>query len=171
MPGGNGARLVGRPGLPIDSFRHHLSYQRFRDYGLGFSPWYYPYWDGEEPFDAYPEPAVNVTSPPVVVMESRDYRPPVPPPEPPKLIEVPETKKVGATPKSLAPALFVFANGERLEARRYTLTAGSLWVEIGRQQRTVSLDKLDLDATIAANRERGIDLQIPTDSNQIFLGF
>src|SRR5271157_6231597 len=36
-----------------------------------------------------------------------------------------------------------------------------------RQQRTISLDKLDLDATIAANRERRIDLQITTD--RIFL--
>jgi len=171
MPGGNGPRFGGRPGFANGAFSHHPGYGRSRYYRSAFAPWYYPYWDEAEPFDAYAEPAVNVASPPVVLVESGDYRPSAPPPEPPKLIEIPETNKAGATPKSSVPALFVFTNGERLEARRYTFTADSLRVETGRQQRTVPLDKLDLDATIAANRERGIDLQIPTDKNQIFLGF
>lgn len=51
------------------------------------------------------------------------------------------------------------------------LTTDSLRVEIRRQQRRISLGEIDVDATIAANRERGIDLKIPTDKNEIFLGF
>src|SRR5271157_5794866 len=170
MPGGNGPRFGGRPGFPNGSFSHHSGYGRFRNYGSVFDAWDYPYW-GEEPFESYPEPSVNVPPPPVLVLESRECRSPEPVPEPPKLIEVPQTTKAGATSKPDPPTLFVFANGERLEARRYMLTADSLRVEIGRQQRTISLDKLDLDATIAANRERGIDLKIPTDRNHIFLSF
>jgi len=87
------------------------------------------------------------------------------------LIEVPQTKEVGAPSKPEPPTLFVFANGERIETRRYMLTADSLHVEIGRQQRTILIGEVDLDATIAANRQRGIDLQIPTDRNHISLGF
>ncbi len=35
----------------------------------------------------------------------------------------------------------------------------------------IGLDRLDLDATIAANHERGIDLRIPADRNEISLSF
>jgi hypothetical protein len=172
MPGGNRPGFGSRPGFPNGYVPRHPGYSRFRNYGSGYAYGYYPYWD-EEPFESYPEPepTENVASPPVLVFESRDCRPPAPVPEPPKLIEVPQTKEADATSKPEPPTLFVFANGERLEARRYMLTADSLQVETGRQQRTISIGKLDLDATIAANRERGIDLQIPTDSNHIFLGF
>jgi hypothetical protein len=40
-----------------------------------------------------------------------------------------------------------------------------------RQQRTVPLDMLDINATIAANHEHGIDLRIPADRNEISLSF
>jgi len=169
--GGNGPRFGSRPGFPNGSFPRHLGYGHFGDYGLGYAPLYYPYWEGE-PFEYYPEPTVDVTSPPVLVVQSRDdYRPAAPIPESPKLIEVPQMERAGAMLKPQPPTLFVLKNGDRLETRRYTLAADSLHVEINRQQRTILLDKLDLDATIAVNRERGIDIQVPTDRNQIFLGF
>lgn len=38
-----------------------------------------------------------------------------------------------------------------------------------RELSTVPRDLLDLNATIAANRERGIDLPIPADRNEISL--
>ena len=108
----------------------------------------------------------------MIVVQSRDdNRQPARVPESPKLIELPDIKDAAATPKPDLPTLFVFANGDKLEARRYTLTPDFLRVEIGRQQRTIALDKLNVDATIAANRERGIDLKFPTDGNQISLGF
>jgi hypothetical protein len=172
MPGGNGPGFGGGPGFPNRSFPRHPGHSRFRNYGSGYAYGYYPYWD-DEPFEFYPdqEPAVNVASPPVLVFESRDCRQPAPVPEPPKLIEVPQTKEADARSKPELPTLFIFANGERLEARRYMLTADSLQVETGRQQRTILIGEVDLDATIAANRQRGIDLQIPTDRNHILLGF
>jgi|SRR5271166_1275558 len=168
MPSGTGSGSSGRPGFPNGSLSHHPGY-RYRNYGSAYVPWDYPFWE-DEPFESYPEPAENVSPSPVLVLESRDCRMPAPVPEPPKLIEVPQTKD-GPTSRPGPPTLFVFANGERLEARRYVLTAESLHLEIGRQERTVSIGKLDLDATVAANRERGIDLRIPTDENHILLGF
>jgi hypothetical protein len=63
------------------------------------------------------------------------------------------------------------ANGERLETRRFVLTASNLSVSIERQKRTVPIALLDLNATIRANRERGIDLLIPYDRNEISLSF
>jgi hypothetical protein len=63
------------------------------------------------------------------------------------------------------------ANGERLESRRFVLTANLLSVSIDRQHRSVPLELLDIDATIAANHERGIDLRIPDDRNEISLRF
>jgi len=169
--GGHGPGFGGRSGF----FPHHPGYGRFGNYGVGFGVWGYPFWDEDESFDFYPEAAMNAPAPapaPVVVIESRD-RPPVPAPVPeaPKLIEVPQAKNPGPASKPDPPALFILTNGERLEARRYMLTADSLHVEIARRQRTISLGQLDLDATIAANRERGIDLKIPADRNEIFLGF
>ena len=71
----------------------------------------------------------------------------------------------------LPPTIFILANGERLETRRYVLTVSRLSVNIERRQRTLPLDMLDIDATIAANRERGIDLQIPIDRTEISLSF
>jgi hypothetical protein len=44
-------------------------------------------------------------------------------------------------------------------------------LSVDRRLRIVPFDKLDIDATISANRERGIDLRIPADRNEISLGF
>lgn len=173
---GNGFGRGSRPGFPNGSVPHYARYHRFRNYGLDFATWYYPDWDEGEPLEFYPESESSLTSPPaaapqVVIVESHDYRPPAPATEGPKLIEAPQTKGTAAASKPETPTLFVFASGERLEARRYTLTVDSLRIEIGRQQRRVPLSEINVDATIAANRERGIDLKIPTDRNEIFLGF
>ncbi len=91
-----------------------------------------------------------------------------------ELIEIPaapSAKPAGPQP----PAVFVLTSGERLEARRFLLTSTSLSVSINRSQRLVPLvipiQALDLDATVAANRERGIQLQIPADRNEISLSF
>lgn len=38
-------------------------------------------------------------------------------------------------------------------------------------QRTIPLTAINLDATAAANRERGIDLKFPTNKSEIMLSF
>lgn len=87
-----------------------------------------------------------------------------------QFIEIPSIANAGA-PKMLPPAVFILASGERLEARRFLLSASLLSVSVDRQQRTVPLAMLDLQATLSANRERGIDLRIPDDRNEISLSF
>lgn len=89
----------------------------------------------------------------------------------PKLVEVPRGRGPSAVPaKPLPPAIFVLANGEKLEAQHYVLTAASLSLIAGGQQRTIPISALDLRATVAANHERGVELRIPTNRNEISLG-
>ena len=86
-----------------------------------------------------------------------------------QLIEV--APAANSVPRLLPPTIFILANGERLESRRFVLTASTLSISIDRQHRNLPLGLVDIDATIAANRERGIDLRIPDDRNEISLGF
>ena len=88
----------------------------------------------------------------------------------PKVIDLPGTTS-SATVKPQPPATFVLRNGERLESRRYLLTHDSLYLTIDHQQRTIPLAMLDINATVAADRERGIDLRIPADRSEISLSF
>jgi hypothetical protein len=83
-------------------------------------------------------------------------------------------KQGGKTPPTPAkpsqPAVFILSSGERLESSHYLVSSDSVQVEQGDTQRTIPLSALNVDATIAANRARGIDLKIPA-RGQIMLGF
>lgn len=105
---------------------------------------------------------------PVVVQRVREEHPPNPLP-PAQVINIPSA---GATvAKSLPPTVFILSNGEKLESDRFVLTANSLSVNVRRSLRTIPLHLLDIDATLAANHDRGIDLRIPNDRNEISLRF
>jgi thiol-disulfide isomerase/thioredoxin len=86
------------------------------------------------------------------------------------LIEIPKGLSE-PPPRSLLPTVFVLRNGERVEAEHYTIMGGSVRFTTHGNERTIPLAELDQKATIAANRERGIDLKFPTNQNEIFLGF
>ena len=73
----------------------------------------------------------------------------------------------GPTP----PAVFILFNGERLETNHYLLTNNSLRVQQGGTQRTIPLSTINMDATVAANHERGIDLRVPKNKSEIMLSF
>lgn len=73
--------------------------------------------------------------------------------------------------KPTPPAVFILSNGDRLESSRYVLTADSLLVQQGQTQRTIPLSAVNVDATITANRERGINLTIPKNTSEITLSF
>jgi hypothetical protein len=73
--------------------------------------------------------------------------------------------------KPRPPSVFLLKNGEKLEARRYTITGGSLHVTADGKPRVIPLTELDLEATLAANHERGVNLRIPANPNEAVTGF
>jgi len=88
----------------------------------------------------------------------------------PQLINVPMMPNV-VTAKPIPKTIFVFANGDQLEADQYILHATFLHVTAGGQERSIPLNALDLKKTIAVNRERGINLKIPTNGSEVFVAF
>jgi len=161
---GNAARqrvrsgFVGQRGFPnrfFPSGSHHRG-----SFGSYFVPYDEPF--GYEQTNA--EDGANGPMAPVVVQ--RTPEPPVPKAQ---VIEIPGVANPNA--KGLPPTIFILANGERLETRRFVLTASLLSASIDRQQRTIPFDLLDINATITANHERGIDLRIPGDRNEISISF
>jgi hypothetical protein len=169
-PAGNGHGMRPGNGLVGPRVRHH---QVPGNGGLWLP---YEYWgdDWEDSGSDYAEnqPADDGSQEPVpasrpVVMASR--QPITPPAQSPKLVEIPLPKDAAATPQ--APTLFVLTNGERLESQNYVLTSDWLRVEIGRKQVTIPISSLDLPATIAANRERGIEMNVPRDHSSVYLSF
>jgi hypothetical protein len=134
---------------------------------LGFP--YYPF-----VYDDYGAEATSTAEVPsgaTRAMPEREERPVEEKPLPAaQVIEIPGALKVAAT-APLPPTVFVLLSGERLEAQQFLLTASSLSVTVHRAKRTIALEMLDLDATVAANHDRGIELRIPDDRNEISLRF
>jgi hypothetical protein len=152
-------RFFPRRGFVPSGFHRH---DGFGSIFVPYSDWY-DWRVGYEQPDA--EAVRNGPVPPVEIL--RTPEPPIPKAQ---VIEIPGVADSTAA-QVLPPTVFVLANGERLETRRYVLTASNLSVRIDRQQRTVPLDTLDINATITANHEHGIDLRIPADRNEISVSF
>jgi hypothetical protein len=138
-------------------------------YGVGYlDPFWYDY--DEPDFNYEPPPPLEPPAPPMLMP------PPPAPPEPqripsnPKMMEVPGAKAEAAA-KPLPPAVFILSNGERIESRQYLITSERVQLTVDRHERSIPLDQLDLKATTAADRERGIDLRIPVNSSEVSLGF
>jgi hypothetical protein len=165
---GTGGREAHGRGVPAGSFvSRRAPVRQNRNTGFGYFPVWY---DGAYP-ETQPEPATAAIIPPVTVAirSEEPPRPPAPAAKP-LLVDLPGDDHA-ATTKPLPAAIFILANGERLETRRYMLTADALYVTIDRQQRTLKFSALDLERTMAANRDRGVKLRIPADRGEISLGF
>jgi thiol-disulfide isomerase/thioredoxin len=107
-------------------------------------------------------------------------------PSGPKIIEVPQAPrevprasrsrhapapKPASKTKPAQKTIFVLANGERLESDEYTMEAGTLQVTVGGERRVIALSALDMKATVALNRQRGIELKIPQSRNEVSVSF
>ena len=163
--GFGGQRGIGSGFFPGPSHSRH-----FHNGGSVVLPFWYDDPSGYE--ETYAEAAMNAPAPPVILVQP-DRSPAAPraiPPAKSLVIEVPGTANSAAS-KPLPPAIFILMNGDRLEARRYMLTQDNLYLTIDRQHRAIPLTLLDINATLAANTARGIDLQIPAGRNEISLGF
>jgi hypothetical protein len=175
-----GAAIHPNPGIHTDRGQHSHGFVRSRDggharhqrdgYGFGVFPYFLPDYETGWPEPEQEEPAEQPSGPPLVRVhdETRDREPA--PPLPAQVIEIPNNTK-NIENKPLPATVFVLTNGEKLETQRYLLTANSVSLTLHRDQRTIPLQMLDLDATIAANRDRGIDLRIPNDRNEVSLRF
>jgi thiol-disulfide isomerase/thioredoxin len=88
----------------------------------------------------------------------------------PQLINVAPSSGA-ALAKPIPKTVFVFTDGAQLEADHYTLYATFLHVTADGQERSIPLSALDVKKTVAANRERGINLKIPSNGSEMFLAF
>jgi len=142
---------------------HHQGSRRF-SYPYYFPYAFYPYDEAIDNERAYTG-VVEREAEPMLLSPAPEARLPKS-----QLINIPSPVK--AVPaKPLPPTIFILANGERLETTRFLLTAANLSLDIAHRLRTISLDQLDLDATIAVNYERGVDLRIPVDQHEVLLRF
>jgi len=73
--------------------------------------------------------------------------------------------------KTDPPAVFVLSNGERVEATHYSVTVNSLRIEDEGKERTIPTSALNVNATLAANNERGVSVKIPTDKTEVMVSF
>lgn len=163
---GSHSGLGSQRGFKGAASRNGISSRRFRSRsyngsGSFFGPGYFPF-DYENPDTEAETPAPDSRIVPTRLPDS--------PPIKPLLIEIPAARDA-ATPKKLPPTVFILASGERLEVQRFILTASNLSFNLDRKQRVIPLAMLDLNATAAANSERGIDLRVPEDRNEISLSF
>jgi hypothetical protein len=148
----------------FDGHRYGRPYRH--GHGSVWLPWSYPYWGDDGDDFSYFQ---SQKAPPQATSPAVEYREPAQP-APPKVIEVTQSKEA-ATAKLQPATVFVLTDGEWLESHDYLLTASSLRIEVDRQQRIISVNKVNIDATLAANHERGIELIFPHNSGTVFLGF
>jgi hypothetical protein len=104
-------------------------------------------------------------------------------PKSPSVVNIPPAEKERAaqpaSPQSAVPsgavaspaAIFILANGDRLESGEYTLTAESVQVVQNGVHRTIPISAVNVPATLAANKQRGIDLKMPANKSQMVLAF
>jgi len=122
----------------------------------------------------YPEPAAaapegSATQQKIMVVGERPAEAP-PRAAPPKMTELPARRNASAA-KPTPPAIFLLKSGERIESGQYILTSHNVQLTSERQPRTIPLSMLDIPGTVSANRERGLELNIPSNSGVVSLGF
>ncbi len=88
----------------------------------------------------------------------------------PQLVTVAPTSNAPLA-KPIPKTIFVFTDGEQLEADHYTLYAKFLHVTADGQDRSIPLSALNVPKTVAVNRERGVNIKFPTSGNEVFVAF
>jgi peroxiredoxin len=73
--------------------------------------------------------------------------------------------------KPIPKTVFVFTDGEQLEADHYILYSKFLHVTAEGQDRSIPFSALNIQKTVAVNRERGINVKFPTSGSEVFLAF
>jgi len=165
------------PGTP--NFRHHhrqvipIFVPVYSGYGYPYS--YYPDYDPMVPSYAQPQtvmataPLEEPQAPAQTVFENRPgYKAPAAAPA--------ETAATPAQPQAAPvapepPTILVFKDGHKIEIGNYAIVGETLYNMSGstgvpgRRAFKIALADLDLDATIKANEERGLEFHLPVKKN------
>lgn len=169
--GGTGGHSGSRSRLPENSRTQGLRSHHFGNDNVGNNSLLYPVWY-DEPYDGEEAGPPEESGPPMMpapmVGNPRPTARRIP--AGPKITELPGTAEAAAS-APLPPAMFILTSGERIESRQYLVTYNEVQLTVDRQPRTIPLSTLDVNATLAANRQRGIDLRIPAGRNEVSLGF
>ena len=88
----------------------------------------------------------------------------------PKLIEILGGGPT-STPRPKIAAVFLFANGDRIESDDYLVTKDDLFITTNGQKHRYPVKSLDQPGTKAANIERGIVITFPRTSSEFNLNF
>ena len=169
-----GSPGMGRP-QPPSVFNHPGQFHRGFHRGNGFGTVIYPY-GYYDPFydDRYAGAPVQPT--PVVVVKEDPPPAPVPVVQPvpvdPKIIEVPDTPRRTGNAAKMIPAIFILNDGRRVETQSYTITDSILTIkQPHRTVQQIPLTQVNVEATLSANHERGLDLQLPENTSEILISF
>jgi hypothetical protein len=155
----------------VTAFGHHPRFVngfRNREFHRHFfpalvSPYYYPYYGWDYPFDGYDPSAYQQPTQPVVVVVDpnsggnrygdRSFDDP------------PSSQAQKPTPPAPAqeqdPTVLVFRDGHRQEIRNYAIVGQMLWDFGAKGTHKIPLSDLDLDTTRKLNDERGVDFVLP----------
>lgn len=94
------------------------------------------------------------------------YRPPVAPPdndnEPMQGLAEPSAPS--PAPTAQPETVLVFKDGHQQEIENYAIVGDTLWDLTGERRHKIALSDLNLDATVKANDDRGIDFAVPPGS-------
>ena len=151
-------------------FPNHFHSRHERHRGVLFPyffPEYDPFWYEQPEIEERFESASSAVNEQGEGRQLGNQEKPVPKSQ---LIDIPATSGSTAA-KTLPSTVFILNGGERLESREFLLTASDLSIKVNHHRRTIPLQMLNVDATVAANRERGIDLRIPADRTEISVSF
>ena len=133
------------------------------------SPYYWPYYGWNYPFDGYDpsayqqQPYPQPTQPIVVVVDPKssddrygDHSFNEPRSSPP-----PQAQAPPAPAPEQEPTLLVFRDGRKQEIRNYAIVGPMLWDFGAKGTHKIPLSDLDLDTTRKLNDERGVDFVLP----------
>lgn len=127
------------------------------------------------PFAGYPdviEPYGDEGPQVIVIRDERESTPAPAAVMQPKLIELPASQEGKPRPQATVPTVLVWRNGQRQEVKQYAVIGQFLYdYSKPPTPRRISLDDLDLDATLHANSERGVQFLVPTSPSEVTVRF
>jgi len=125
---------------------------------------------GGEPYLRYLLSRAGLSDKPETVQAGNQAPPGGPGPSRPQVVNVAPIGNAHLA-KPIPKTIFVFTDGEQLEADHYTLYATFLHVTAEGQDRSIPLSALNVPKTVAVNRERGVNIKFPTSGSEVFVAF